>query len=116
MKTEIVITNNFQKEAKKYLKKYRSLKLELENLYSQLLENPRLGTPIGNNSFKIRVSVKSKNRGKSAGMRVITNLEVDLVLDEVSNHLYLLSIYDKSDIDSISDKEIIRILKELKRF
>jgi len=115
MKTEIVITNNFQKEAKKYLKKYRSLKSELENLYSQLLENPQLGTPIGNNSFKIRISVKSKNRGKSTGMRVITYLEVDLVLDEVSNHLYLLTIYDKSDLDSISDKEITTILKELKR-
>ena len=115
MKTEIVITGNFQREAKKYLKKYRSLKSELENLYNQLLENPQLGTPISNNSFKIRISVKSKNKGKSAGMRIITHLEIDFVLDEVSNHLYLLSIYDKSDIDSISDKEIIRILKELKR-
>jgi mRNA-degrading endonuclease RelE of RelBE toxin-antitoxin system len=115
MKTEIVITGNFQREAKKYLKKYKSLKSELENLYDQLLENPQLGTPISNNSFKIRISVKSKNKGKSAGMRIITHLEIDLVLDEVSNHLYLLSIYDKSDIDSISDKEINRILKELKR-
>lgn len=115
MKTEIVITNNFQKEAKKYFKKYRSLKSELENLYSQLLENPQLGTPIGNNSFKIRISVKSKNRGKSAGMRIISHLEVDLVLDEVSNHIYLLSIYDKSDIDSINDKETNRILKDLKQ-
>jgi mRNA-degrading endonuclease RelE of RelBE toxin-antitoxin system len=115
MKTEIVSTSNFQREAKKYLKKYRSLKSELENLYSQLLENPQLGTPIGNNSFKIRISVKSKNRGKSAGMRVITYLEVDLVLDEVSNQLYLLTIYDKSDLDSISDKEITTILNELKR-
>ena len=115
MKTEIVITGNFQREAKKYLKKYRSLKSELENLYNQLLENPQLGTPISNNSFKIRISVKSKNKGKSAGMRIITHLEIDLVLNEVSNHLYLLSIYDKSDIDSISDKEITRILKELKR-
>jgi mRNA-degrading endonuclease RelE of RelBE toxin-antitoxin system len=116
MKTEIVITGNFQREAKKYLKKYRSLKSELENLYNQLLENPQLGTPISNNSFKIRISVKSKNKGKSAGMRIITHLEIDLVLDEVSNHLYLLSIYNKSDIDSISDKEITKILKELKRY
>jgi mRNA-degrading endonuclease RelE of RelBE toxin-antitoxin system len=115
MKTEIVITGNFQREAKKYLKKYKSLKSELENLYDQLLKNPQLGTPISNNSFKIRISVKSKNKGKSAGMRIITHLEIDLVLDEVSNHLYLLSIYDKSEIDSISDKEINRILKELKR-
>jgi mRNA-degrading endonuclease RelE of RelBE toxin-antitoxin system len=115
MKTEIVITNNFQREAKKYFKKYRSLKSELENLYNQLLENPQLGIPIGNNSFKIRISVKSKNRGKSAGMRVITHLEIDIVRDDVSNRVYLLSIYDKSEIESISDIEINRILKGLKR-
>lgn len=111
MKTEIVITGNFQREAKKYLKRYRSLKSELENLYSQLIVNPQIGTPIGNNSFKIRLSVKSKNRGKSAGMRIITHLEVNIVLHEVSNRLYLLSIYDKSEIDSLSDTEILRILK-----
>ena len=114
MKTEIVITGNFQREAKKYLKKYRSLKSELENLYSQLIVNPQIGTPIGNNSFKIRISVKSKNKGKSAGMRIITYLEVNLVLDEVSNRLYLLSIYDKSDLDSLSSIEITRIIKAIK--
>lgn len=114
MKTEIVITNNFQREANFFLKKYRSLKSELENLYNHLLENPQLGTPIGHNSFKIRVSVKSKNWGKSAGMRVITHLEISILIDEMSKRLYLLSIYDKSDIDSISDIEINRILKGLK--
>jgi mRNA-degrading endonuclease RelE of RelBE toxin-antitoxin system len=116
MKTEIVISNNFHREAKKYLKEYRSLKSELENLYKQLIENPQIGTPIGNNSFKIRLSVKSKNRGKSAGLRIITHLEINIILDEVSNRLYLLSIYDKSDIDSISDNEINRILTSLKRY
>jgi mRNA-degrading endonuclease RelE of RelBE toxin-antitoxin system len=115
MKTEIVISNNFHREAKKYLKKYRSLKSELENLYQQLLENPQTGTPIGNNSFKIRIGVKSKNRGKSAGLRVITHLEINIIFDDVSNRLYLLSIYDKSEFDSINDFELIRILKDIKR-
>lgn len=115
MKTEIVITGNFQKEAKKYLKKYRSLKSELENLYIHLFENPQHGTPIGNNTYKIRIGIKSKNRGKSAGMRVITHIEVNICIDEISNRLYLLSIYDKSDMDSISEIEIAEILKAIKR-
>lgn len=114
MKTEIVITNNFQKEAKRYLKKYKFLKSELENLYSLLLENPKLGTPVGKNSYKIRIGVKSKGRGKSAGIRIITHLEIDFVLVDVFNRLYLLSIYDKSETESIGDNEILRILKGLK--
>lgn len=78
MKTEIVITNNFQKEAKKYFKKYRSLKSELENLYSRLLENPRLGTPIGNNSFKIRISVKARTEEKVQGCALLPILKLTL--------------------------------------
>ena len=115
MKTEIIITHNFQKEAKKYLKKYISLKSELENLYFQLTDNPQLGKLIGKNTYKIRVSVKSKGKGKSGGLRVISHLELDFLFEEKSNRLFLLSIYDKSEVDSISDSDIIKILKGLKK-
>lgn len=84
MKTEIVVTDNFQKEAKKYLEKYKSLKSELKNLYSQLIENPKLGTSLGNNNYKIRIGVKSKGKGKRGGLRIITHLEIDVVLDSGS--------------------------------
>jgi len=114
MKTEIVTTNNFQKEAKRYLKKYKSLKAELEDLNTQLIDNPKLGVPIGNNSFKIRLKVKSKGKGKSGGFRIITYLDVNLVFDIYLNKVYLLSIYDKSETETISEIEILRILKGLK--
>lgn len=114
MKTEIVVTNNFQKEAKRFFKKYRSLKAELEALYELLNRNPQTGTPIGNNSYKIRISVKSKGRGKSAGLRVITYLDVNLIFDEMHNKLFLLSIYDKSETETLSEAEISSIIKRIK--
>jgi mRNA-degrading endonuclease RelE of RelBE toxin-antitoxin system len=114
MKTEIVITNNFSKEAKKLLKKYKSLKLELRQLNEELLHHPKLGTPIGQNSYKIRLAVKSKGKGKSGGLRIITYVELKIHFDEITNTVYLLSVYDKSETDSISGKELSLILSKLK--
>ncbi len=113
MKTKIVITDNFEKEAKKLLKKYKSLKNELSALESRLLETPQIGTPLGNSVFKIRLAVKSKGKGKRGGLRIITNLEVSIVKDEKSNKLFLLSIYDKSKTDNISVKEINRLISRI---
>ena len=62
MKTNIIITDNFEKEAKKLLRKYVSLSSELSTLESELYENPKKGTPLGNNSFKIRLAIKSKEQ------------------------------------------------------
>ncbi|NQU54670.1 MAG: hypothetical protein HQ522_19280 [Bacteroidetes bacterium] len=114
MKTEIVVTDNFQKKAKKFLKKYKSLKAELNQLYYTLLEHPNSGTPLGNNSFKIRLGVKSKGKGESGGLRIITYLEIDFLLDEETSKVYLLSIYDKSEIESISRNEIQQIISKIK--
>jgi mRNA-degrading endonuclease RelE of RelBE toxin-antitoxin system len=111
MKTEIVVTSKFKNEAKRFLKKYRSLKAELESLYLQLLENPKTGVPVDKNVFKIRISVKSKGKGKSGGLRVITYFQVNLIFDEEHNTLYLLSIYDKSETDTISHAEIETLIK-----
>ena len=72
MKNEIIITPNFKKEAKPLLKKYPSLKNELLGLEQKLFHNPNEGTSVGGNAFKIRLAVKSKGKGKSGGMRVIT--------------------------------------------
>ena len=114
MKTEIVITNNFSKEAKKLLKKYKSLKSELRELNEELLRNPKLGTPIGKNSYKIRLAVKSKGKGKSGGLRIITHLDINVHFDELTNTIFLLSVYDKSEADSISKNEFSRLILKLK--
>ena len=61
-----------------------------------LSENPTQGTLITENVYKIRLAVKSKGKGKSGGLRIITFLH--LVKEEDGQiQAYLLSIYDKSE-------------------
>ncbi len=49
--------------------------------------------------------IASKNKGKSGGARVITCLQV------LKTAVYLLSIYDKSELDDIPDKELEALLR-----
>lgn len=103
MSVQIIITDRFKREAKKLVKKYRSLKIELQELVSKLEVNPTEGIQITENTYKIRLAVKSKGKGKSGGMRIITYVyELNKAVDLID--VYLLSIYDKSDYSNISDK------------
>ena len=109
MNYQIITTKNFEKEVKRLAKKFPSLKTDLENLQEKLYENPFIGDPIGNKSFKIRFAVKSKGKGKRGGMRIITHIELDFVMDDLSN-VYLLTIYDKSETENITNIELRRLL------
>ncbi|MEL7587735.1 MAG: type II toxin-antitoxin system RelE/ParE family toxin [Prolixibacteraceae bacterium] len=64
---------------------------------------------LGGGIFKYRLSVKSKNKGKSGGFRVIT---FELLVAENDKDITLLTIYDKSEQPSISKPQILRILKD----
>ena len=113
MSVNLILTQNFQKEAKKLLKKYVSLKGELEKLETELITNPKLGTPLGNNAYKIRIAVKSKGKGKRGGLRVITYLEIEILVEELAT-VFLLSIYDKSNTATLTKKEIKRLIENRK--
>ena len=97
----------FEKQAKRLIRKYASLKEELFQLIRQLEKNPETGTPIGNSCYKIRLAIASKGRGKSGGARVIINI----VLTE--RNVFLLTIYDKSEKESLSIKELQELLKDI---
>jgi len=112
MKTNINTTNSFWKQAKRLVKKYKSLKSELEKLEKELHEKPQMGVALGNNSFKIRLAAKSK--GKRGGLRVITYLDIVIYEDEIINELYLLTIYDKSQTSSIPDREILNLINQIR--
>ena len=105
MKTEIRITKNFEKAVKPLIKKYASLLGELETLETELIRNPRLGTPLGDNSYKIRLKIKSKQKGKSGGARIITYLETEIIgvigQDAETTIINLVTIYDKSEMQII---------------
>lgn len=105
MRYNVELTETFKKEAKKLIKKYASLRKEILDLGEELAENPSLGTPLGNDVYKIRLAINSKNKGKSGGARIITYVKI------INKTVYLLSIYNKGDKNTISDKEIEEILK-----
>jgi hypothetical protein len=64
-KHELIATDNFLHEVKSLSKRHRSLKQDLSELQASLLENPQLGTHIGNDAYKIRLAIKSNRIGKS---------------------------------------------------
>jgi mRNA-degrading endonuclease RelE of RelBE toxin-antitoxin system len=106
MSYSIVLTDNFKREVKKLVKKYRSLKAELKNLGDQLAENPTLGTPLGNGVYKLRLAISSKGKGKSGGARIITFVKV------TQEAVYLISIYDKSHLETLTKDHILELFKK----
>ena len=65
---------NFDKALKRLAKKYASLKAEYISLIDSLEMEPKQGVNLGNNYYKIRLAIASKNKGKSAGARVVTHV------------------------------------------
>ena len=105
MNFEIVPTPPFERELKHLSKKYPSIKYDISELARQLEFQPTLGQPLGNNCYKIRMAVSSKGRGKSGGARIITFVQV---IDKI---IFLIAIYDKSEMENISDANIRARLK-----
>ena len=109
MNVNIIPTKLFSNHFKTYVKKYRSLKSDFESLLKQIEENPETGTKLGNNIYKIRLAVKSKGKGKSGGFRLITQVEIIAEIKETD--VYLLEIYDKSEIATIHKNDILKMLQ-----
>ncbi len=104
MSYKIELSANFKKEAKRLTKKYPSLKTELAELFIELEENPTTGTPLGNDIYKIRLAIASKNKGKSGGARVLSFVKV------TQTTVLLFSIYSKGEVDNLTDKEIKELI------
>jgi hypothetical protein len=105
MNYSVLAISPFDRQLKRLLKKYPSIKAEFLSLIENLERNPDLGTSLGNNCFKIRMSIASKGKGKSGSARIVTNFAVS------NKTVYLLSIFDKSEKDNLSDKELQELLK-----
>jgi len=107
MSYSVLAIPNFKKELKKLAKKYPSIKQDLTVLIEELEQNPKKGAPLGNNSYKIRLAIASKDKGKSGGARVITNIHIS------KETIYLLAIYDKSEKANLSKDELINLLDHI---
>jgi mRNA-degrading endonuclease RelE of RelBE toxin-antitoxin system len=109
MENRIVTLPIFDTRYKRFSKKFPSLNRELLELKKILLENPKSGVLITENTYKIKLASSDKNSGKSGGFRIITYL-IDEKEDGVEINLML--IYDKSEESSITKSEIIKIIKK----
>lgn len=107
MSYRITAIPTFDKELKSLSKKHRSIPKDYEKLLDDLEANPKMGTEIFQNCFKIRMAIASKGKGKSGGARIITYVYIQ------EETVYLLSIYDKSEHSTISDAVIRELIKSI---
>lgn len=89
-------------------RKFRTLADETEELINQLELTPRQGQSLGAGLYKIRLASASKGGGKSGGFRVITYYVEQTVEGET---VYLVTIYDKSEDDSIGKDELLTLVR-----
>ena len=55
------------------------------------------------------MSIASKGKGKSGGARVII---YTVILANIASEVKLLTIYDKSECENISDKELQNLIRK----
>ena len=111
MNVVISLHDEFKRQAKRLSKKYSSLADDLADFQQDLLKNPFQGDDLGGGVRKIRMAIRSKGKGKSGGARVLT-LNV-LVSDNAD--VTLLTIYDKNEIDNVSDDYIRWLVNETRK-
>lgn len=95
----------FERQAKRLINKYPSLKLEMRQLIDEIKKEPTKGIALGNSCYKIRLAVASKGKGKSGGARIITHVLFK------RQTVFLLSVYDKSEMENLTDNEIKKLIK-----
>lgn len=108
---KVILSHNFKREAKPLLKKYASLRPELGALIQELEKQPTKGIRLTSNCYKIRLAVKSK--GKSGGLRIITTVFFKVAKTANGPLVVLLSVYDKSDFATLSDKELKNLVRDI---
>ena len=111
MKVKVIPSPEFNRRFKRLAKKYRSLPTDYLTLSDELKQNPFQGESLGGGVRKIRMAIGSKGKGKSGGARVLT-LTI-LVSDDAD--VTLLTIYDKEEIDNVSDNYIKWLVSEAKK-
>ena len=108
MSVTLHLHDEFKRPFRRLKKKYQSLTDDLEDFQKELIKNPLQGSDLGGGVRKIRMAITSKGKGKSGGARVLT-LTV-LVSDDAD--VTLLTIYDKSEIENVSDEYIKWLISE----
>ena len=101
MKVVIDYLEEFARGARILRKKYPSFEKDYETFLDELEHYPFSGTPLGKHTYKHRMAIGSKGKGKSGGARIIT-YTVQQTADETVL-ITLMTIYDKSEVSNVTD-------------
>ncbi len=96
----------FDKQFKKLAKKYRHIKEDTTSFIHQFDTLHPQATHIHSNLYKIRLANSDKQSGKRGGYRIYYYIKIDEIV-------YLISIYDKSQIESINEEVLLEYIKEI---
>jgi mRNA-degrading endonuclease RelE of RelBE toxin-antitoxin system len=111
MKVSFDYLSEFERGAKALRKKYPSFESDYDIFLNELESNPFGGESLGQHTYKNRMAIASKGKGKSGGARVITyNIEKKSE-DEIL--ITLMTIYDKSEISNISDAYLRSLVSQI---
>ncbi|WP_017142533.1 MULTISPECIES: type II toxin-antitoxin system RelE/ParE family toxin [Bacteroides] len=109
MNCNIIATSLFKRELKRLSKHYKSMRQDFAGLLESLRREPQQGVDLGRGLHKVRMAISSKGKGKSGGARVIT---LTVLISETDTNIVLLTIYDKSECENLTDKELTDIVKK----
>ena len=84
------------------------MRQDFAGLLESLRREPQQGVDLGRGLHKVRMAI-SKGKGKSGGARVIT---LTVLISETDTNIVLLTIYDKSECENLTDKELTDIVKK----
>jgi mRNA-degrading endonuclease RelE of RelBE toxin-antitoxin system len=111
MKVSFDYLDEFERGAKALRKRYPSFESDYDTFLNELEKNPYGGESLGHHIYKNRMAIASKGKGKSGGARVITYNLQQLNDEEVL--ITLMSIYDKSDIENVSDAYLRSLVQQI---
>ena len=109
MNCKIDTTPDFARDLKQLAKRYPSMKDDYRDFLDALRKSPLMGEPLGKHLRKVRFPIASKSKGKSGGARVITHT---VLVESDGADITLVTIYDKSDQASISNRELHKLMKK----
>ena len=106
---QILFSDEFKTRLRTLIKRYRSIRTDLQPLLDELQSGNLIGDQIpgtGYTVFKVRLKNSDIQKGKSGGYRVIYQLRGD-------TYILLVVIYSKSDQDDIPANQIRDIIDRI---
>ena len=108
MNIEVEYTLEFKRNIRQLIKKYPSIRCDIEPIIQGLQQGELLGDRIQHSGYviyKLRVKNSDNRKGKSAGYRIIYYLKTVV-------NIVLVTIYSKSEQSDITANELKTIIKQ----